>query len=280
MSRGAAALSVPVPKYYVITNVLRQAFAKFDRGDRVPSEIQLATQFGVSRVTIQRALAQLVDDRVIVRLQGKGTFYAGEGRKGDVQAISGALESLMIYENGASARVLSKSCSREVPVDVRTYLALQDGDEVVSFRRVALVDKEPLAYIVNYLPGDIGMKLYDDDEALTHSPIAYLMREKHGISLVRAEQTIDAVLAEPEVARALDFAIGSPLLRIERTLYTKQERPIQFTRSWYRSDRHKYAVTLSDWTGETADKRKRAAAGDKDRRMRRGVATLRPLNLS
>ncbi len=273
-------MSVPVPKYYVITQVLRQAFAKFDRGDRVPSEIELVTQFGVSRVTIQRALAQLVEDGVIVRLQGKGTFYAGPGRKGAAQAISGALESLMIYENGASARVVGKSCSRDVPAEVRTCLGIEDNEEVVSFRRVALVDHEPLAYIINYLPRDIGTKLYDDDDALTHSPIAYLLREKHGISLARAEQTIDAVLAEPEVAHALDFPIGSPLLRIERTLFTKKERPIQFTRSWYRSDRHKYAVTLSDWTGEAANKRKRSAAGEGKQRERRGVVALRPLNVS
>jgi GntR family transcriptional regulator len=272
-------MTIPVPKYYVITNVLRQTFAKFDRGDRVPSEIELAAQFGVSRVTIQRALQQLVDDGVIVRLQGKGTFYSGEGRKGGAQAISGALESLMIYENGASARVLGKTRSKEAPAEVRAYLGLDSGDEVVSFRRVALVDGEPLAYIVNYLPRDIGMKLYDDEQALTHSPIAYLLREKHGISLGRAEQTIDAVLAEPEVARALDFPIGSPLLRIERTLYTKKERPIQFTRSWYRSDRHKYAVTLSDWTGEASSRKKRGATADNERSVRRSAA-LRPLNLS
>src|SRR5438128_2424116 len=84
-------MSVPVPKYYIITNVLRQAFAKFERGDRVPSEIELAAQFSVSRVTIQRALTQLVDDGAIIRLQGKGTFYAGKGKKGAAQAISGAL---------------------------------------------------------------------------------------------------------------------------------------------------------------------------------------------
>src|SRR5262249_24128974 len=166
-------MSVPVPKYYLITNVLRQAFAKFDRGDRVPSEIELAAQFGVSRVTVQRALAQLVDDGIIVRLQGKGTFYAGDGRKGGVQAISGALESLMMYENAASARVVGKSCSREAPAEVREYLGLDAGEEVVSFRRVALVDNEPLAYIVIYMPREVGMKIYDDEEALTHSPIAY-----------------------------------------------------------------------------------------------------------
>ena len=272
-------MSVPVPKYYLITNVLRQTFAKYGRGDRVPSECELAAQFGVSRVTLQRALSQLVEDGLVVRLQGKGTFYAGEGKKGGVQAISGALESLMIYENGASAKVIGKSCSREVPSDVRRQLELESGEEVVSFKRVAIVDGEPLAYIINYLPRDVGMRLYDDDEALTHSPIAYLLREKYGISLTRAEQTIDAVLAEPDVASALDFPIGSPLLRIERTLFARKERPIQFTRSWYRSDRHKYAVTLSDWGGSTGRKKQSDVSGRQDQRGRRGAVGPRPLNL-
>ena len=272
-------MSVPVPKYYLITNILRQAFAKYERGERVPSEIELAQQFGVSRVTLQRALAQLVADGIVVRLQGKGTFYAGEGRKGGVQAISGALESLMIYENGASARVVGKSVLKEVPPDVRRQLELADDDEVVSFRRVAMVDGEPLAYIVNYLPSDIGMKLYDEDQALTFRPIAYLLRERYGISLTRADQTIDAVLAEPEVANALDFPIGSPLLRIERTLFARKQRPIQFTRSWYRSDRHKYAVTLSHWSGATS--RKHADAGQRqEQRGRRGTVRPQPLVLA
>ena len=67
---------------------------------------------------------------------------------------------------------------------------------------IVLNHSEPLAYIINYLPRDVGMKLYDETEALTRSPIAYLLREKYGISLTRAEQTIDAVLAEPEIAHA------------------------------------------------------------------------------
>jgi len=272
-------MSVPVPKYYLITNILRQTFSKYDRGDRVPSECKLADQFRVSRVTVQRALSQLVEDGVVTRLQGKGTFYTGEGKKGGVQAISGALESLMIYENGASAHVIGKSCSRDAPAEVRQHLNLGPNDEVVSFKRVAIIDAEPLAYIINYLPRNIGMKIFDEDEALTHSPIAYLLREKYGISLTRAEQTIDAVLADPEVARALDFPIGSPLLRIERTLFTKKERPIQFTRSWYRSDRHKYAVTLSDWGGATNRKSQRAAADQLSHHRSRGVLGPRPLNL-
>jgi GntR family transcriptional regulator len=273
-------MSVPVPKYYLITNILRQTFARYERGDRVPAECELAAQFGVSRVTLQRALAQLVADGIVVRVQGKGTFYAGEGKKGSVQAISGALESLMIYENGASARVLGKSCSREAPPDVRRQLGLGPDEEVVSFKRVAIVDTEPLAYIVNYLPRDIGMKIYDEDEALTFRPIAYLLRERYGISLTRAEQTIDAVLAEPEVASALDFPIGSPLLRIERTLFTRKRRAIQFTRSWYRSDRHKYAVTLSDWGGGSISRKKQGdVTSRQERRGRSGAAGPRPLIL-
>jgi len=166
---------------------------------------------------------------------------------------------------------------KEIPPDVRRQLDLRPNDEVVSFKRVAIVDGEPLAYIVNYLPRDIGMKIYEEDEALTFRPIAYLLRERYGISLTRADQTIDAVLAEPEVAAALDFPIGSPLLRIERTLFARK-RPIQFTRSWYRSDRHKYAVTLSDWGGSMKRKKRAEEAQRPDHRGR--TVRPQPLNLA
>jgi GntR family transcriptional regulator len=273
-------MNVPVPKYYLIINILRQTFAKYNRGDRVPSECELAKQFGVSRVTLQRALAQLVDDGVIVRLQGKGTFYTGERKKERTQAISGALESLMVYENDARAKVIGKSCSWDAPSDIRSHLGLAPDDEVVIIKRVAIVGTEPLAYIINYLPREIGMKIYDEDKALAHSPIAFLLREKYRVPLTRADQTIDAVLADPEVATALDFPIGSPLLRIERTFFTRKDRPIQFTRSWYRSDRHKYTVTLSDW-GASLGEKKQDEAGRQGKRVgRRGSSRPQPFILA
>jgi GntR family transcriptional regulator len=273
-------MNVPVPKYYLIINILRQTFAKYNRGDRLPSEFELAKEFGVSRVTLQRALAQLVEDGVVIRLQGKGTFYSGEGKDRRTQAISGALESLMVYENGASARVIGKSWSRDAPSDVRQHLGLAENDEIVIIKRVAIVDAEPLAYIINYLPREIGVKIYDEDKALMHSPIAFLLREKYRVPLTRADQTIDAVLADPEVASALDFPIGSPLLRIERTFFTKKDKPIQFTRSWYRSDRHKYAVTLSDWGASLGKKKQDVASTQEVPAGRRGSIRPRPLNLA
>ena len=70
--RTDAEVLVPIPKYYVILNVLRESFANYNRGDRFPSESELSKQFGVSRVTLQRALTKLSDEGVIVRIQGKG----------------------------------------------------------------------------------------------------------------------------------------------------------------------------------------------------------------
>jgi GntR family transcriptional regulator len=273
-------MNVPVPKYYMIINILRQSFAKYNRGDRVPSEWQLAKQFGVSRVTLQRALSQLVDDGMIIRQQGRGTFYTGESRAGKTQAISGALESLMVYENGAKARVIGKSRTWDAASDIRSHLRLGPDDEVVIIRRVAIVGTEPFAYIINYLPLDIGIKIYDEDKALTNSPIAYLLREKYRVPLTRADQTIDAVLADPEVATALDFPIGSPLLRIERTFFSRKDRPIQFTRSWYRSDRHKYTVTLSDWGASATKTKQELVSRQKSQVGRRGSGIVRPLNLA
>jgi GntR family transcriptional regulator len=255
-SKQEDGFAVPVPKYYVVLNVLRESFANCRPGDRLPSESEFVKQFRVSRMTLQRALATLVSEGVIVRIQGKGTFYVGESKTTKrPQAISGALESLMVWENDARAKVVGKARSSEVPVEVHRQLQ-REGETFVIIRRVAIVDAEPFAYIINYLPREIGDKVYDEDAALRFTPIVYLLRKKHGIVFTRAEQTIAAVLAEPEIAKALEVPIGMPVLHIERTYFTRVGRPIQFTRSWYRSDRHKYTVSLSEWSNQAPKKRR------------------------
>ena len=88
----------------------------------------------------------------------------------------------MVYENDAKARVVSKSRTREIPSEIRTSLLLPLNAEVVVIKRVAIVRADPLAYIINYLPRDVGDKVFDENRALTRSPIVYLLREKYHFS--------------------------------------------------------------------------------------------------
>lgn len=248
---------LPLPKYFVLRNILRERFREWRRGERLPSENELARQFRVTRVTLRRALGGLVQEGLIVRHQGKGTFYAGRDRAKGTQELSGALESLMVYEGGGRAEIVEKVRWAQASPEIAGQLGLRPTDAVVVIKRVGYSEDEPLAYIVNYLPYDIGVKVYDDDHDLERNPMVALLQEKYGIPLTRSVQTIEAVLADAEIAERLGIFVGTAVLQAERIYFSTRGQPIQFTRSWYRADRYKYTVTLRGW------KRRRRRGGSR-----------------
>lgn len=257
-------MGLPLPKHFLIQNILRERFRECRRGDCLPSESTLTREFKVSRVTVRRALAGLVDEGLIARQQGRGTFYVGGNRAAGLQRLSGLLEGLIEYEGGARARVIDKAKSSQPSLDVRERLRLDPDDPVVIIKRVATVEGEPLVYIVSHLPYDIGIKVYDAEQDLERYPLVYLLREKYGVPLARAIQTIEAALADAEVAERLGVAFGAPVLRVERIYFAKGGRPVHFTRSYYRGDRYRYSVTLRGWKEPRVSRR-----GEKSSRSRK-----------
>lgn len=238
--------ALPIPKYYMILNVLRQSLAKLSVGDQIPSESEMARSFEVGRITIQRALSHLVDEGLIVRKQGKGTFYTGRSKSRKLHEISGALESIMIFEKGERACVVEKAVTTEIGEDVLRALQVDSsGGEFVLVKRIVAVATGPVIFLHNYLPLEFGKGILDENDSLETSPILYLLRRKYGIRVGRAEQTIDAVLAEPEVANALSIPIGSATLRLERIYYEESGKAVQFTRCWYPSGRYKYTISFN-----------------------------------
>jgi GntR family transcriptional regulator len=256
MRKNAPRNTMQIPKYVMLESVLRETLHRMAPGDKLPPEGTLARQFGVSRVTLQRALAPLVEDGIISRQQGKGTFFVGLDETKALQKLSGALDSLMIYEGGARARVLDKSRRGQAPPRIREQIGLAPEAELVIIKRIVVSDGEPLIYLINYLPEELGEKVFDDDREMERFPIISLLRDKYNVPLVRATQTIEAVLADPVLAKHLVVPVGAALLLVERIYYTADGRTAQFTQSWYRSDRYKYSVTLRDWRGPRWQPRK------------------------
>ena len=204
-----------------------------------PSESALLREFGVSRVTIRRALAALEADGLIRRVKGKGTFVGSKPAK-ITPKLTGFTEELLAWKHNTRAKLLEL-----VPVkatrDVATSLGVAEGDIVIRIKRIRYVDQTPLAYIVAHLAKKIGPLVLGDD--LERTPIVTLL-SKYGIPIVEARQTIEATLADGEMASLLDVKVGAPLLQIVRVYYTDKGDPVDYVRSFYRSDRYQFTVTL------------------------------------
>jgi GntR family transcriptional regulator len=205
-----------------------------------PSESALLKEFRVSRVTVRRALADLESDGLIRRIKGKGAYVEAKAAK-TIPKLTGLVEDLMTWRRNARAKVLER-----VPVkatrEVAAKLDLAPDEVVIRIKRVRYVDDAPLAYVIAHFPRRVGLLILDED--LDRAPIVTLLSRKHGIPILEAQQSIEASLADAELAALLDVHVGSPLLQIERVYRTRNGKPVNFARSFYRADRYQFTATM------------------------------------
>ncbi len=240
---------LPMPKYHQIYLVLREQLheGRFEHG--LPGEFALMEEFGVARVTIRRALQQLATEGLIQREPGRGTRpLASRAKKPETASapgqrahLSGLLENLVSMGLRTTVRVLSVETVTASSA-VAESLQLRAGAPVQKAIRVRSTKAGPLSHITTYVPDSIACKF--GRRELAKKPILVLLEES-GVKVGRAHQTISAKLADAEVARHLDLAVGSALLAVRRLIYDDQERPIQLLHGLYRPDRYEYEMQLS-----------------------------------
>jgi GntR family transcriptional regulator len=210
-------------------------------GDQLPTEDSLIRRFGVSRITVRRAIQNLVSRGFVEIRRGTGTFVAAPKITQDLKELSGFVEDMHALGRKPTARVIGKEVVT-ANATVARQLALTRGERVVRIRRVRLADGIPLSFDETYLPLDIGKKVITND--LKVVPIFSLLERKYDVPLTEADYRLDAVAAESEVAEALKVKPGSPIFRIERTSYSTGSRPVDYETLHYRGDLIRFVTRL------------------------------------
>lgn len=219
-------------------------------GDRLPGEPSLASQHGLSRVTVRRALDGLARDGLIRRQPGAGTFVSGRsGAKPVTGDLTNMLAHLATMGRNTAVRLLSFAYV-EPPLSVAQALRLSPGERTQHAVRVRLMQGEPFSYLTTHVPERIGRGFGEVDLAST--PMLTLL-ERAGFVADRAEQTITATLAAPEAAAALKVEIGAPLMSLVRTVYDPAGRGIEYLSALYRPDRYSFQMELTR-AGEAPDR--------------------------
>jgi GntR family transcriptional regulator len=231
------------PLYQQLHRALRDAIAdnRLAAEDALPPERELAEEFGVSRITVRKALDALVGEGMLTRRQGAGTFVAArpEARvEKSFSKLSSFTEDMISRGRRPESVWLSRSAGAVTPEESLT-LGLSPGSEVYRFNRIRYADGEPMALEYSTVPGfclpnekAVGESLY---EALG----------QHLARPVRALQRLRAILFLGEKAKLLGVAEGSPGLLIERRGFLKDGRPVEFTQSYYRGDAYDFVAELS-----------------------------------
>jgi GntR family transcriptional regulator len=220
-----------------IENAVREGAAK--PGDALPSERDLAIKADVSRVTVRKAVQDLVRDGVLVQRHGSGTFVAGR-----TQRVEQPLSQLTSFtedmaRRGMSVRAIWLDRGLYLPSPEETVtLGLSAGDRAARVGRLRLSGDTPLAIE----RASLSSQILPDPEAIESSLYAHL--EKGGNRPVRAIQRIRAANLGIEDAKLLEVPAGAASLNIERTSYLASGKVIEFTRSIYRGDTYDFVAEL------------------------------------
>lgn len=207
----------------------------------LPGEQKLAEQYGVSRVTVRRALDALEADGLVTRRAGSGTRISGAG---DGAAMAADMTSLIpqIVEMGRhSARLLSFSYGA-APEPVARAMGLSAGARVQTAERVRLADGQAFSHLTTHVPEDIASNYSEAD--LANTPL-YQLLERSGVRVETAHQTVSATLAAPDVAEALDLSTGSALLWLRRVVRDAEGRGVEYLSALYRPDRFQLEMDMT-----------------------------------
>ena len=232
--------------------VLRDRIAggQLDSQGALPAEQALAAEYGVSRVTVRRALAELEQEGLISRRRGAGTFVLRGGAKPIVADFSDVLANLVAMGRETAVRLLAFDY-REPPALIGRALKLSAGEKTQFSVRVRLIDGQPFSHLTTHVPERIGVTYSEAD--LAARPLLSLL-ERSGVQIERATQEVTAVLASPEVAAALDVDVGSALLGMTRAVFAADGSGVEHLSALYRPDR--YALQMEMVRTEAAGVRR------------------------
>ena len=231
-----------LPLYLQLQEVLKDDIqnGRLKPGDQLPPERELSEQFRMSRMTVRQALNQLVNDGLLFRVQGKGTFVARPKITQNLWQLSSFTEDMLSRGMKPGAVVIEQEIIH-ADHKLAEYFQLEKDMRLIKIRRLRTADGEPIALETTHLPYHAFSGILEKD---LQGSLYELLAREYSIVLVRARQSIEARDARPLEAGLLKIPEKTPVLIIERLSYDNNMHVIEYVNSCYRADKYKFYVEL------------------------------------
>ena len=232
-----------IPLYVQIRERLRADLAEMEAGQAIPIEADLEKEFKVSRITIRRAVEDLVSAGLLVRQQGRGTFVQRNKLTHELKVITSWTDQLKVL--GFSPKTSHKKIELEAPSPaVADALQLPKHAEVIRIQRVRLAGREPISFMVNFLPAHLvpGLK----EEGFAGESLYDALRTQYSLQPVSAVDTVGTRQASSEESSALRISRRAPVLTVQRISYLADGAPLELAIVASRGDRYEYRVMLQN----------------------------------
>jgi len=236
--------TIRTPLYMQVYTALYQWIqqGRYQPGDKLESEAGLCKLFGVSRISVRRALEMLSNEGWIESRQGKGSFVTD--RKPDLPFKAGMNERIHISDKYSKLSTTKQFMYGLVPADAKTAvdLGIDEGTDVIRVSYVREMKGVPMGYIESFFLADLGVDFTADDfkKATSLTVLA-----NKGIAIAGIDNLFGAVLADARFSQLLQVHVGAPLVRTKMSLLDENNKPLARIRGFWRADKYEHHVYMA-----------------------------------
>ncbi|MFC3581982.1 GntR family transcriptional regulator [Sphingomonas hylomeconis] len=229
----------PGPLYLQLQDAIRQRIEDGDLKPRatLPPEREISARLDISRITVRKAISGLVEEGLLVRQQGSGTYVASRIDK-QYATITSFSEDMAASGRTVTSEWVERGSGRITSEEALVF-GESLGSRVLRFHRVRCADGEAMAIEMTTVP---SFALSSVDEV---GASLYAALEAHGNRPVRALQRLRAVSFDAAQAELLGTVVDAPALYIERRGFNVRDQMIEFTKSWYRGDSYDFISEIN-----------------------------------
>ena len=204
-------------------------------GDRIPSERELALEFNVSRMTLRQAVQTLVEEGILERQVGAGTFVARKKVQEKMTGVTSFTELMEEQGKKPSSRTVSYLVTTPSLSEMER-LTLKDDEKVLRMERIRYADEVPICFEVATLPYSL-VKDYERNQITTS---LYRTLEESGRKIGHAQQSVSAQVASERIAEYLNIKRGSAILRLRQITELGDGTPFEYVRTQYAGDKFEF----------------------------------------
>ena len=206
-----------------VFNVLRDEISRgiYAKTGTLPKEEAICDRFGVSRITVRRALSDLAAQGLIERRHGLGTFVKAPPTRRLAPSLT-LLESLRKAASETQVKVIQVN-QQEAPPDIAAQLGLTPGERALHALRLRSIDERPVMLTDAWIPAALGVGV---SASSLKKQALYELLMKQGVRFGSVVQEITAQLADPQFAGLLKIEVGSPLLKLIRLMHNRDNEPV------------------------------------------------------
>lgn len=235
-----------IPLYIQLSNIIKEMIKnnELQEGHYLMSERDICKIQNISRMTVNKAIISLVNEGILERRQGKGTFVSYNKQNLTYEKMQGFTE-IAEGKNLNVKNKVSKFKLDKPDKKIKEYLQLKDDSTLVfQIERIRYIDDDPTILEKIYIPEYMCPTLNKD--LILNNSIYKLYREKYLHKTQRAKQVINPILLNKSQAKLLDVDLNTLALKIDRVVFTDKEEVLEYTSSIFITDKHQYEIVLNE----------------------------------